>query len=73
MAKNKTVTVRPTIFSFPQIFFMLPTAMVGYQIHGSIFWSVMDFIFWPLAWCKWFIMHEVSVSIIKQAFSFFLV
>lgn len=71
MAKNKTVVIRP--ISFPQILLMLPTAMVGYQIHGSVFWSVMDFIFWPIVWCKWFIYHEVSVSIIKQAFSFFLV
>lgn len=71
MAKKTTYMFRP--ISFPSIFFTLPTAMIGYQIHGSVFWSIMDFLFWPLAWIKWFICHEVTVSIIKAAFSWFLV
>jgi hypothetical protein len=50
----------------------IPTAIIGYAIHHSIFWSVMDFIFLPLAWIKWLICQEVSVSVIKSAFSFFL-
>jgi hypothetical protein len=48
------------------------TAMIGYTIHHSIFWSIMDFIFPPIAWIKWFIYQEVSVSIIKTTFAFFL-
>lgn len=47
------------------------TSMIGYTIHNSIFWSIIDFIFWPFAWIKWFIYQEVSVSIIKETFSFF--
>ena len=50
----------------------LATAIIGYNIHGSIFWSIMDFFFMPFAWCKWLIMHQVSMSIIRDAFSFFL-
>ena len=48
------------------------TAMVGYTIHGSIFWAIMDFIFTPLAWIKWLIYHQVSLAVIKKTFDFFL-
>lgn len=51
--------------------FSLATAMVGYSIHHSIFWSIMDFFFTFFAWAKWLICQEVNMSIIKQTFSFF--
>lgn len=70
MSKKINYTFRP--ISLPTILFSLPTAMIGYQIHSSTFWAIMDFIFWPLAWVKWFIFHEVTLSIIKEAFSWFL-
>jgi hypothetical protein len=47
------------------------TAMIGHTIHHSFWWSVVDFLFWPVAWCKWLICHEVNISIIKQTFDFF--
>jgi hypothetical protein len=50
----------------------LITAMIGYSIHGSGFWAVMNFLFAPLAWAKWLICHEVCLSIIKHTFDFFL-
>jgi len=50
----------------------IPTAIIGYEIHRSLFWSICDYIFFPLAWAKWLICQEVSISIIKSAFSFFL-
>ena len=50
----------------------LATAMIGYQIHGSLFWSIIDFIFTPIVWCKWLIMHQVNISIVKETFNFFL-
>ena len=49
----------------------LLTAMVGYNIHGSLFWSIIDFFFTPFAWAKWLIMHQVNLTIIKSTFSFF--
>jgi hypothetical protein len=49
----------------------LLTAMVGYTIHGSLFWSIIDFIFAPLVWLKWLICHDVNLSIIKQTFTWF--
>jgi len=48
------------------------TAMIGYTIHNSIFWSIMDFFFAPFAWMKWLIMHQVNITIIKETFSFFI-
>jgi hypothetical protein len=51
--------------------FSLATAVVGKQIHGSVFWAVVDFIFAPLVWLKWLIYHDVSLSIIGKAFEFF--
>jgi|TARA_R110000822_G_scaffold162065_1_gene302401 hypothetical protein len=60
-------------YKFPTILFALPTAMVGYHIHGSIFWAIMDFIFWPLALIKWAICQEITLTIIKETFSWFLV
>ena len=47
------------------------TAMIGHTIHGSIFWSIMDFLFAPLAWIKWLIMQQVTMSIIRDTFSWF--
>ena len=51
--------------------FSLITAMIGYAIHGSLFWSVMDFFFTPFAWAKWLICHEVNLTIIKGSFTWF--
>lgn len=48
------------------------TAMIGYTIHNSVFWAIMDWIFWPLALVKWLIFQEINMSIIKETFSFFL-
>lgn len=48
------------------------TAMVGYTIHGSIFWSALNFLFWPIAWAKWLVCKEVSLSVIQRTFSFLL-
>lgn len=51
--------------------FSLATAVVGMQIHHSVFWAIVDFFFAPFVWLKWLIYHEVSVSIIAKAFEFF--
>ena len=71
---NKTVTVvnKNPFFGFLYFLVCVGTAIIGYRIHGSLFWSIVDFFFSPLAWLKWMICHEVNVSIIKDAFEFFL-
>ena len=47
------------------------TGMVGYHIHHSLFWAVMDFVVWPLALCKWLLCEQVTLSIVKETFAFF--
>ncbi len=54
------------------LIFIIATVIVGYEIHHSIFWSIVDFFFAPFAWIKWMFCHEVNLTIIKSAFSFFL-
>lgn len=54
------------------VIFALLTANVGYSIHNSIFWSIIDFIFYPIAWIKWIICHEVTLTIIEKSFNWFL-
>ncbi len=67
MANEINVNVK-----WPWLVIGAATAMIGHKIHGSIFWSIADFFFAPLAWVKWLICSEVNVSIIKDAFAFFL-
>lgn len=66
---NKTYTFKIPFF-YP-IFGVL-TAIIGHHIHNSIFWSIIDFLFAPLVWIKWFIFQEVTITIIKESFNWFL-
>ncbi len=47
------------------------TARIGMQIHDSVFWAIMDFLFPYFAWLKWLILHQVNMTIIHNAFSWF--
>lgn len=51
--------------------FCILTAMIGHTIHNSIFWSIVDFFFTPLAWIKWIILHQVTLEVIKNTFAWF--
>jgi hypothetical protein len=48
-------------------------AMVGYTIHGSLFWAIVDFFFWPLAIIKWLICKQLTLAVIKLTFAWFFV
>ena len=52
--------------------FCICMATIGHYIHGGVFWTIMNFIFAPLSWLKWMVCHQVSISVIKAAFAFFL-
>lgn len=54
------------------LIFCVAIAMVGYQIHSSVFWAIVDFFFSPLALIKWLVCHEINISIIKETFEFLL-
>lgn len=53
------------------LIFATITAVIGYHIHGGFFWTVCNFLFWPLSWVKWLVCQDVNITIIKGAFSFF--
>jgi hypothetical protein len=60
-----------TIGRLVYILVALSTAIIGYHIHHSIFWACVDWIFWPIAWFKWLICQEVSMTVIRETFAFF--
>ena len=67
-----TIKINYGFGNLPYTIIAVCTSMIGYNIHNSIFWAVVDFIFFPIVWIKWLICHEVTLSIIKDTFSFFL-
>jgi hypothetical protein len=53
-------------------FFAILTTVIGWNMHHSIFFAVMDFLFWPLVWLKWLLLQQVTLSFIKSCFTNFL-
>lgn len=54
------------------VLFCIATAVVGNEIHHNAFYAICNFLFAPLSWLVWLISHDVNMTIIKDAFSFFL-
>ena len=71
MSKNKNQVSVDAGGGILYTIFCVLTAMIGYTIHVSLFWAIVDFLFCPLAWAKWLICHEVTLSVIKQTFTWF--
>lgn len=46
------------------------TGMIGYEIHHSIFWAIINAIFWPISWIWWLATHQVNLTLIHHTFSF---
>lgn len=51
--------------------FCVLTAMISYTINNSIIWAILAFFFSPLCWIKWLVCHDVTLSVIKETFSWF--
>ena len=47
------------------------SAMVGYHIHHSVGYAILNFFFWPISWAYWLITHSVNITAIKETFEFF--
>jgi hypothetical protein len=46
--------------------------VVGYNLNNhSLFWGIVDALFYPIAVIKWLICGELSMSLIKESFPFF--
>lgn len=51
--------------------FCVCTAIIGYKIHGSLFWAIVNFFLAPISWFGWLVCQDVNITIIKESFSFF--
>ncbi len=71
MAKESKSSGTKYSFSLLGFLFSIAIAKIGYVIHGSLFWAIVDFIFSPIALLKWIITEEITLSVIKQAFHWF--
>ena len=71
MENENSTSPSNTFFQVFHLIMSTLTAMVGYHIHSSIFWSIVDFIFYPVALIKWLICHEITLNIIKETFTWF--
>lgn len=48
------------------------TGMIGYTLNNnSLFWGIVDGLFYPIALIKWIICEELTLSLIKSTFPFF--
>ena len=52
--------------------FCVVVAMIGNNIHYSTFWTIIDFIFAPIALVKWIVFQEINMTIIESTFSWFM-
>lgn len=71
MSEIEIITNRSGLSGLMGLIISVLTAMIGYTIHHSGFWSIMDFFFWPFAWIKWLVLQQVNLDIIKHTFSRF--
>ena len=69
MSKEENVGCRVPILG---LIGCICTTIIGQTIHGSFWWGIVDFFFWPLVWIKWLICKDVTLSIIKESFNWFL-
>ena len=68
---EKIAEIVERVFRLIYLIFCLSTSMIGYHIHNSIGYAILDWIFAPFVWCKWLITHEVNMKIIHETFAFF--
>lgn len=74
MNQNKTVKISiASPFKIIYLIIAIFTSMIGYEIHHNIFYAIVNFIFWPISWIYWLVCHDVNITTIKAAFSFFLI
>jgi len=66
------------IGSIVHLLIQIATAMLAYTINVNansscpLFWAIVDFFppFTWIAWIKWFVCHQINMTVIHQTFSF---
>ena len=46
-------------------------AMIGYEMHGSVGWAIVDLIFTPVVLIYWLVTQQINLSLLQETFSFF--
>jgi hypothetical protein len=75
---NNTNSGGSSIGQIVLLLISLFTGILGYHINVVAnsewpkFWAVMDFFFWFFAWVKWICYGQVNLTVIKDAFAWFL-
>lgn len=64
-----------TILLYTWVYLILCTltSIIGYNIHYSLFWSLIDFWLAPLIWVKWLVLKEVNITLINDSFNWFFI
>ena len=62
--------------NYPTGVFNIVTAyivgVIGYTLNdNSIFWGIIDALFYPIALIKWIVYEQLTLSLIKESFPFF--
>jgi hypothetical protein len=54
-------------------FLVVIVGMLGYKLNNdSVGWGIVDGIFYPIAIIKWIACEELTLTLIKNTFPFFL-
>lgn len=58
--------------NFLHTLLMVTTGMVAWTINHSVLWALLDALFFPVAWAKWLICHDVNMTVLHRTFDFLL-
>ena len=72
MSRDQNIKIYPqsVLGQIMALIVSVSTGMIGYTIHGSLFWAIIDWGFWPIVWVKWLCYQEVNLTVIKNTFGF---
>ena len=53
------------------LLFCVATGMIAHKLYHDVLIAILSAIFWPIAWIKWLICHEVTLNLLKATFQWF--
>ena len=60
------------LYGFFYLIIATGSFMVGYTIHGTVFYSILNFFFWPISLIYWLVTKQINLTVIKSTFGFLL-
>jgi hypothetical protein len=71
MRKVKVIYQKNPLQSIFIMMLQFITGVIGWNLHHSVFFTIIDVVFMPIIWLKWFIFQEVNLEFIKNCFNWF--